>query len=134
VDNATNTMGATVKINGVALEGAMAFDVPAGQAAQAVMTVTPGPVGYELEGLTLEFYAEGDRGNDGPTDHYFDVFKSFNIYWEAPYSRVSIYRPEDNWLVNQAANNTLEVILKDYDLTKEDFRSVKLEYRRPSRC
>jgi|GEM_PF-1695309 len=132
VDNATNTMGATVKINGVALEGAMAFDVPAGQAAQAVMTVTPGPVGYELEGLTLEFYAEGDRGNDGPTDHYFDVFKSFNIYWEAPYSRVSIYRPEDNWLVNQAANNTLEVILKDYDLTKEDFRSVKLEYRRPS--
>jgi hypothetical protein len=132
VMQATNTMGATVKVNGLAIEEKIGFDLEGGETVTAVLTVEPGPLGYELEGLTLEFYAEGDRGYDGPDGHYFDIFKSFNIYWEAPYSRVTIMYPDDGWLVNQALNDTLEVILRDYDLSKEDFRSVKLQYKHPS--
>ncbi len=131
VMHATNTVGATVKINGVPLENAMAFDLDGGQTTQVALMVEPGPFGYELEGLILEFYALGDRGNDGPDGHYFDVFKSFNIYWEPPYSRVAIQYPQENWLLNQAQNDTLQVMLRDYDLSKPDFESVIFEYKHP---
>jgi hypothetical protein len=132
VMHSTNTMGATVKINGVALANRMAFDFDGGETVTAVLTVEPGLIGYELEGLILEFYAEGDRGYEGPVGHFFDIYRSFNVYWEAPYSRVTIMSPQDNWLVNQACDDTLHVMFRDYDLSKSDFRSIKLQYKHPA--
>ncbi len=127
----TNPGGAIVKINGLPVVDRMAFDVPPGQQVQAVMTVEQGPAAYECEGLTLEFYAEGDRGHDGPEGHSFWMQKSFNVYWEPPYSRVSIARPEDNWIVSQASGNHLEIMLTDYDLDKPNFTSLVLQYKQP---
>jgi hypothetical protein len=131
VMHGTNPGGALVKINGVPLESVMAFDVMYGEAVQAIMTVEQGPFDYEYEDLTIEFYTEGDRGHPAPTGHSFDEFKSFNIYWEPPYSRVNIYRPTDNWILNAASGDTLEVIINEYDLSKPDFESIKFQYKRP---
>ncbi|MBW6513256.1 MAG: Ig-like domain-containing protein [Candidatus Syntrophosphaera sp.] len=130
--HATNPGGATILINGLPVVDRMAFDVPPGQQVQAVMTVAQGPAAYEYEGLTLEFFAEGDRGHEGPEGHAFWVTRGFNVYWEPPYSRVSIARPEDGWIVNQASNNSLEMMLTGYDLSKPDFNSLLLEYKRPA--
>lgn len=132
VQHGSNPGGANVKINGVPLEERMAFDIPSGEVVQAVMTVGQGPYEFEYEDLTLEFYSECDRDNDGPDGHYFDIYREFNIYWEPPYSRVSIDYPEADWIINQANNDTLEVLLTDYDLSKPDFESLKLEYKNPS--
>ena len=131
VKHGTNPGGAIIKINGVPLEERMAFDVSAGEAVQAIMTVAQGPYDYEYDDLTLEFYSECDRGNTGPEDHYFSMEKSFDVTWEAPYSRISIDTPKDNWIVNQANNDTLDIRLKDYDINKPDFKSVKLQYKHP---
>lgn len=127
----TNPNGAIVKINGVLLEGAMSFSVPPGETVQAIMTVAQGPFDYEYENLEILYYAPGDIGYLGPEGHDFWVTKSFDIYWEAPYSRVSIHSPADNWIINQANNDTMNIIFTDYDLTKEDFRSLKLQYKHP---
>ncbi len=127
--HSTNTIGATVKVNGVPLDQRMSFDLDGGETVTAVLTVDPGPMGYELEGLSLVFYADGDRGYEGPEGHYFDVSKSFNIYWEAPYSRVTIASPQENWLINQQSNNEMQILLRDYDLTKPDFNSILIQYK-----
>lgn len=132
VKQETNPGGAVILINGLPVVDRMAFNVPPGQQVQAVMTVAKGPLAYEYEGLTLEFYAEGDRGNMGPEGHHFWVTKSFNVYWEPPYSKVNIARPEANWIVNQASDNHLEVMLTGYDLDKPEFQSLLLQYKRPS--
>ncbi|MBM4399982.1 MAG: Ig-like domain-containing protein, partial [Candidatus Cloacimonetes bacterium] len=87
--------------------------------------------GHELEDLTLEFYALGDRGYEGPDGHYFDIYKSFDIYWEAPYSRVAINYPQNGWLINQAQNDTMDIIFTGYNLSKPKFKSIKLEYKHP---
>ncbi len=128
----TNPNGAVVKINGVLLEGALSFAVPPGETVQAVMTVAQGPFAYEYENLELIYYAPGDVGYDGPEGHDFWVTKSFDIYWEAPYSRVDLALPQDNWILNQANNDLLELMFVDYDLSKENFKSIKLEYKQPS--
>ncbi|RLC52772.1 MAG: hypothetical protein DRI23_02025, partial [Candidatus Cloacimonadota bacterium] len=127
----TNPGGAIVKINGVPLEERMAFDVIGSETVQAIMTVEQGHFAYEYDDLTLEFYSDCDRGNDGPDGHNFDVFKSFDVYWEAPYSRISINSPEDDWIINKANDDTLEILLTDYDLSKPDFASIKLQYKHP---
>ncbi|MCD4818344.1 MAG: hypothetical protein K8S23_06600 [Candidatus Cloacimonetes bacterium] len=126
-----NPGGAVIRVNGSILGGTMTFDVPAGEVAEAIMTVSQGPLAYEYENLTLEFYTTGDRGHEGPEGHDFYVFKEFDVYWEPPYSRVSIDSPSDNWILNQANDDTLDIFLTDYDLTKPDFASIKLQYKHP---
>jgi len=126
----TNPHGAVILINGLPVVDRMAFDVPPGEQVQAVMTVAQGPFAYEYESLTLELYAEGDRGNSGPDGHHFWMTKSFDVYWEPPYSRVSIVYPEDGWLLNQQSQNQMEILLTDYDLNKPGLNSLLLQYRR----
>ncbi|MCF7793853.1 MAG: Ig-like domain-containing protein [Candidatus Cloacimonetes bacterium] len=128
----TNPDGASIKINGVLLEGALSFSIPPGETSQAIMTVAQGPFAYEYEDLELLFYAPGDVGYPGPDGHDFWVIKSFDVYWEAPYSRVDIAQPQDNWILNQANNDLLELMFVDYDLSKENFKSIKLEYKQPA--
>lgn len=128
----SNPGGATVLINGLPLIDRMAFDIDAGSSVQAVLTINQGPLAYDYPGLTLEFYAEGDRGNDGPTGHDFWQNQSFNVSWETPYSKVSIANPGPDWQINQAANNALEIMLANYDISKANFRSLVLQYKRPS--
>jgi len=128
----SNPGGATILINGLPLIDRMAFDIPALSSVDAVMTVIQGPVAYDYPGLSLEFYAEGDRGNDGPNGHEFYKFQDFHVCWETPYSKVSIASPGTDWQINQASNNSLDVMLMNYDITKANFRSLILEYKRPS--
>ncbi len=128
----SNPGGATVKINGVPLEEQMAFDIPPSSAVQAVMTVDRGPYEYDYEDLALEFYAPGDRGNDGPDGHYFYVYKYFDVHWEPPYSRVDIQFPNDDWIINQSNNDTLNVILAGYDIEKPYLESLLLQYKKTS--
>ncbi|MGC9362460.1 MAG: Ig-like domain-containing protein, partial [Candidatus Syntrophosphaera sp.] len=128
----TNPGGAVVNINGLPLTDRMAFNVPPGEQVQAVMTVDQGAGGYECEGLTLEFFAEGDRGHDGPDGHDFWVTRPFNIYWEPPYSRVEILQPEEGWILNQACGNQMEVLLAGYDAEIPDLISLLLQYKHPA--
>jgi hypothetical protein len=128
----TNPGGAVVKINGLPLTDRMAFNVPPGEQVQAVMTVEMGAGDYECEGLTLEFFAEGDRGNSGPDGHDFWVTRSFNIFWEAPYSRVEILEPEEGWILNQSCGNQMEVMLGGYDAEIPDLISLILQYKHPA--
>ncbi len=132
VQHGTNPTGATVRVNGVPLEGAMAFDIEGGETATAYMTIEQGPGSYQISGLTLEFYAEGDRGNSGPDGHFFDIFRSFGVSWETPYSLVEILQPEEGWILNQECGNMLEVILTGYDTSISTLQSLKLEYRDPN--
>jgi len=127
----TNPGGATVKINGMPLVERMPFDIPPGTQVQAVMTVERGPYDYMYDDLTLELYAPGDRGNDGPDGHYFYMYKSFDVYWEPPYSRVEITYPYADWTINAADDDTLSVILSGYDLTKPNFSHLLFQYKHP---
>jgi hypothetical protein len=127
----SNPGGAIVRINGMPLVERMPFDIPPGGRVQAVMTVEQGPYEYEYEDLTLEFYAPGDRGNAGPDGHYFYVYKAFDVFWEPPYSKVSIRYPYDDWIVNQTDEDTLSVILTGYDLSKPTFESILFQYKHP---
>ncbi len=132
VMQSTNQNGAEIKINGVPLEGRMAFDVPGGSAVQAIMTVGQGPDEYIYNNIGMTFYAEGDRGRDGPEGHFFWLEKYFNVSWEAPYSRVAINSPQDGWILNQESGDSLLVMLTDYDLDKPDFNSLLFQYKHPS--
>ncbi|MCD4817847.1 MAG: right-handed parallel beta-helix repeat-containing protein [Candidatus Cloacimonetes bacterium] len=131
IKQGSNPGGAIIKINGVLLEGSMPFDVPAGETVQAIMTVAQGPFAYEYEDLKLRFFSPCNVGYPGPDGHYFDIYRYFDIYWEAPYSRISIDTPADDWIINQANDDTLDILLRDYDLSKPDFASIKLQYKHP---
>lgn len=131
VHHAQNPWGATININGLPVVEKMPVDIPGGETVQLVMTIAQSPLAYEYQGITVELYAEGDRGNPGPDGHHFYIEESFNAYWEPPYSRVSIHNPHANWIVNQSNDNILNITLGGYDLSKPTFQTIKLQYKRP---
>ncbi|MCK4311439.1 MAG: hypothetical protein KAW88_01750, partial [Candidatus Cloacimonetes bacterium] len=131
LNNSSNPGGATIKINGVTIENMMQFDVPAGEAVQAVMTVEQGPVAYEYYDIELKFFSLEDENNDGPEGHYFEFVQLFDISWEPPYSQVQFDSPQDNWLINSANDDTMMITLSGYDITKPHFDCLKMQYKHP---
>ncbi len=131
----TNPGGALVKINGFPLVDAIPIDIPGDQMVNVVMTVEQGPSAYVYDDLTLEFYDLGDRGNDSPDSlvagHDFYLFQEFDVSWEPPFSRVDIFSPNDNWILNAANDDTLDIVLYEYDLSKPTFESIKFQYKHP---
>ncbi|MCF7794435.1 MAG: Ig-like domain-containing protein [Candidatus Cloacimonetes bacterium] len=131
----TNPGGALVKINGFPLIDAIPIDIPGDQMVDVVMTLEQGPSAYVYDDLTLEFYDLGDRGHDSPdsliSDHDFYLFQEFDVSWEPPYSRVDIFSPNEDWILNAANDDTLDIVLYEYDLSKPTFESIKFQYKHP---
>ena len=127
----SNPCGATVKINGLPFNDDFPIDIPANEQVQVIMTVAQGPTAYEYDDLQLEFYDPGDRGHEGPIGHNFYMFKEFDVSWEPPYSKVSIFSPNENWIINAANDDTLEIVLNEYNLSKPTFESIKFQYKHP---
>ncbi|MBE0638799.1 MAG: hypothetical protein IH598_09785, partial [Bacteroidales bacterium] len=81
----------------------------------------PGEV-YDLTGLTLEL--SGDcEGSPNVSDQ-----ATIEVHWIHPCSRISIQTPGNNWVINQASSNQLQLTVSDYDLANPNLLSLSLEY------
>ncbi|MFH1568615.1 MAG: LamG-like jellyroll fold domain-containing protein [Gemmatimonadota bacterium] len=127
----TNPQGATIRINGVPLEGAMPFAIPGtigDNSVDATMTVERGPTAYDYEGLAIKLYAEGDEGNDGPDGHFFEQTKAFEVHFVPPCSEIAVYSPGPNWRVNRSSGDSLVVTLSGFNLGDDNLQGLRLEY------
>ena len=129
----TNPTGATVKINGITLEGSIPFNIPYNNAVSAIMTVEKGPGGNVIDSLGIRLSSPCDGGEIGAEypGEYFSVDRYFKISWDPPYSEVVIHSPQENWVLNKANDDTLMVTLRGYNTSISSFGGLKLQYNFP---
>lgn len=122
VVQSTNFDGAIIRVGGVVIEDYLSYTIPAGQQLTATMAVERGPLAYNYPDMKLRFYA-------GCDPQIADTI-NFSVNYLSPCSEVNLFRPLNNWLVNQASHDTLQVIIRDYSLANPNLQSIGLEYRK----
>ena len=99
-----------------------AYSIPAFQQITATMAVERGPLAFSYPNLKLNFASACD-GSIGTS-------VTFSVNFQSTCSQVNLFRPYDTWLVNQASNDSLRVIIRDYDKSNPELISVGFEYRK----
>ena len=122
VNQSTNYDGAVIRVGGVVISDYLEYDIPAGQAITATMTVERGPLAYSYPNLQLRFKSACDGS--------IDTTVNFSVTYQSPCSIVSLFRPLDNWLISQASNDSVQVIIREYDIDNPNLLSVGFEYRK----
>jgi len=55
---------------------------------------------------------------------------NFSVHFQSPLSPVTLLLPEDNWVLNQSDNDTMQIIISEYDINDPALESIKFQYRR----
>jgi hypothetical protein len=127
----SNPDGAIVRVSGVAMGNALSYFIPAGEQFTASMTVERGPLANDYEDIQLMMYppCEYDLWRNGANLMISDTV-TFSVHFESPESQISLLMHEDNWVINQTHNDSLQILIGDYNLNNPHMESIKFQYRR----
>ncbi len=127
----SNPDGAIVKVSGVPLGNALSYFIPAGEQFTASMTVERGPLANDYANLQLMMYppCEYEFWRNGANLMISDTV-TFSVHFESPESQISLILPEDNWVINQTHNDSLQILIGDYNLNNPHMENIKFQYRR----
>ena len=123
VIQSSNLDGAIIRVGGVVIEDHLSYTIPAGQQLNATMTVERGPIAYDYENLKIKFYAPGDEENIADT-------LTFSVHYISPCSNVNLLLPENNWVLNSSAHDTMQIVMNEFDRNNEHLKNIKFQYRR----
>ena len=123
VVQSSNLDGAIIRVGGVVIEDRLSYTIPAGEQLTATLAVERGPIAYDYENLQVRFYSPCDPVAIADT-------VTFSVHYISPCSNVNLLLPENNWVLNQTHNDTLQFILTDYDKTSVHLNTIKFQYRR----
>jgi hypothetical protein len=120
----SNPDGAIISIGGQQINNSPAnFTVAAGTDLPVILTVAPGPIASDYNGLQVSAFSPCD-GGEGNTI-------TFEAHFQSTCSPIGIYTPSDNWLVNAGSHDSLLVIFSGYNANDSNLISIGLEYRSP---
>lgn len=122
VIQSSNLDGAIISVGGVVIEDFLPYTIPAGEQIKATLAVDRGPLAWDYENLKLRLYSQCDPSISDTIN--------FSVHFQSPCTDVNIFQPDDSWLVNAANNDTLAVVLNEYDHTDPDLQMITLEYRK----
>jgi len=123
VIQSSNLDGAIIRVGGVVIEDYLRYTIPAGEQLNATLSVERGPIAYDYNNLKIKMYAPGDE------EAIADTVK-FSVHFISPCSEVNLLLPEDNWVLNSLDNDTMQVVINEYEADNEHLKALKFQYRR----
>jgi len=115
-----NPDGAVLKVNGFAIKDLFPYTIDADASRQATLTVERGPSAFDYQNLKIGVRPVCDA------EQLIADTVSFSVHFSNPCSPVVLFRPEENWYVNTAAHDSLQIIIQDYD--KSNLNLISMEY------
>ena len=125
--NHTNSGGAIIVNSGTSELGSD-FVIGSGQEISQVIQIVRGGA-YDHDSLlfVLASSCQYDLGNDFDDDIGDSVYVS--AFFVPGCTDISINEPNENWVLNTSFNDEMEIILSDYDVNSNNFKSFTLEYK-----
>ncbi|MEK6482029.1 LamG-like jellyroll fold domain-containing protein [Catalinimonas sp. 4WD22] len=106
--------------------GILLEDVGPNDSRTITLTVKKGPLAYDYQDIAVvalsPYELAATLGNQRLSDTAF-----FSVSYVAPCEPVSVFRPEEGWVVNSTSNDSLRVIVDEYD--KSAIQEVSLQLR-----
>ena len=126
----TNPNGAVVKYAGMPMTDPINIEsIPPGEVIPLQITVERGPTEYDYEGLQLRLAPACEIEVGDKIGYYNNIdFAEFDVHFVKPCSEVAMSAPENNWVINQSYNDTLDITLFNYDTTCVELAKLRMEY------
>ncbi len=120
VIQSTNPHGAIIKVDGI--DPARSLEVPAGSSIQKILTIEKGTgdiYDYDSIAIVLSSPCQSDIVDTAWVSAHFIP----------TCSDISIISPDNQWVVNNSFNDTLNIILSDYNINYSGLNEIKLWYK-----
>ncbi|MBV6439901.1 MAG: hypothetical protein EPGJADBJ_01556 [Saprospiraceae bacterium] len=125
--SSSNPFGAIVRFDGVYSQS---VEVPGNSSINKVMTITKGPGSvYEYDSIlvVLTSQCQYKSGSDFFTDIADSIYVS--VHFLPTCTDVSLSYPENQWVLNNAFNDTMPVSIVDYNINLSDLESLRVDYK-----
>jgi hypothetical protein len=117
---ATNPFGAIIKVDGI--DPARSVEVPSGSSLQKVLTVEKGPGDiYEYDSIAVVL--------SSPCESDISDTCWISAHFIPTCSNIELINPDNQWVVNNSFNDTLNIILSGYNINFSGLEEVKLWYK-----
>ena len=130
MNTASNHDGAKVRLGGqYVTAGSIFYSLEPNMSTSVPMIVERGPLAYDYEDLQLRIYPFCY----GLTEYLYAIGKwtvEFDVHFAHQCSNVSIFSPENNWLVNQSDGDIMQIVLSDYSTSNQYLENIIIQYRR----
>ncbi|MBI3193827.1 MAG: T9SS type A sorting domain-containing protein [Ignavibacteriae bacterium] len=125
VEQTSNPDGAIIAVNGVVIEDAISFEIPAGQQVPVTLTVSKGPTAYVYNGLEMTF--------ESACDANISQTVQFSVQFHQSCSEIALEVVDQSslepWLINKAMYDTMFVKMFNYAREESNFDLVRLQFR-----
>ncbi|MBI5215123.1 MAG: T9SS type A sorting domain-containing protein [Ignavibacteriae bacterium] len=125
VEQASNPDGAIIAVNGVVIEDAISFEIPAGQQVPVTLTVSKGPTAYVYDGLEMTF--------ESACDANISQTVQFSVQFHQSCSEIALEVVDQSslepWLINKVMHDTMFVKMFNYEREESNFDLVRLQFR-----
>ncbi len=117
----SNPEGAVITLGGSQIQGGIPtpYTIGPGESRTATVTVRKGPRAYAYEDLQFVLRSSCDETAIADT-------ASLSVFFNSPCSDVTLYRPEEGWVVNSEDNHRITLNIRDYVIGNLD--QIALEY------
>lgn len=125
--SSSNPFGAIARIDG---SSSISPTIPGGSEITKTLTISKGagPV-YNYDSLLFIIYAPCQFA--AGTSNNVDIVDS--VYLSAHFlptcTDVGLFRPEQNWVLNNSFNNTLPLVIDDYNINFDGLQELKFQYK-----
>jgi len=126
IEPESNPYGAIIKVNGVNLSSDWVCYVE--NQVEVTLTIERGPVEYEYNNIKISL---GSMCQSDPSSSY-DILSStidLSAHFIQECTDLEVLIPSDNWIVNIASNDQLNIFVNNFDLQHKNFEKVTIEYK-----
>ncbi|MBU1065824.1 hypothetical protein KKC74_13620, partial [bacterium] len=123
----SNPNGALIEINGQIYVEPIPYMLDSLDGEYAQIRVWRGPGDhYEYPNLRVKFAPECESNYAGVTTGFT---LPFTVNFARPCTEAEVYEPGNNWVLNIANQDTLDIVATGYDLNQSYFEALHLQYR-----
>lgn len=128
VVESSNPDGAVLKIDGATFNTSREYLVPGSGAINKTLTMERGPFEYDYEDIKIVIRSLCQYD---PTDNDVDITDTVSIsaHFLPVCTDVSIQRPADLWTANFESDDTVAIVINDFNVNYAGFEHITLEYK-----
>lgn len=129
IDPTSNPDGLSVTMDGETIAVPNEFALAGGSVLTKVISVERGPEKYEYNDIRLLVYVpcQYQAGTSDEVDLVDTA--TFSVTFLPECTDIRLKEPEDKWVLNNFNNDSVQVTIDNYDINKNGFESVSLQYK-----
>lgn len=131
IDDTTNPYGAILRMDGEIISDSRPILIPYGKKLEKTLTIEKGPNVDNYEEIRIILASDCQYGLTDFIEDLYD-YVDLSVEFTPSCSDVAILSPKENWIINAATMDTMQIEIGNFDRNYTNFDHIELQYRAKS--